>query len=68
MARKGHTTALLIEVRRARQRRKAVARLLDLIVCVEFYYDNRSDYTPAELNSLENAIVSQRDGVQQLTA
>ena len=57
---KGHTKALPANIRQARQRKKAVAQLKDLIVCREYYYDNRADYTNSELNMLDNTVMNQQ--------
>ena len=63
MSRKGHTAPLPAHVRVARVRRKAVAQVRDLIVCMEHYYDNRGDYTHRELNTLEETVQILRDQV-----
>ena len=68
MSKKGQTAPMSNALRNARLRRKAVNQLRDLIVCVEFYYDNRSDYTASELNTLEETVVFQKNTVQRLTA
>ena len=67
MSKKGHTDALSVDIRRARHRDKAVAQLRDLIDCMEFYYENRADYTEAEIAKLEKAVANQRVKVQSLT-
>jgi len=68
MSKKGYTAPLSAQVRTARLRRKAVSQLRDLIVCMEFYYDHREDYTASELAILEETVVSQRDVVQRMLA
>ncbi len=67
MSKKGQTQALSASVRNAREKRKAVAQLRDLLVCVEFYHDHRADYTHSEMDKLDKAVQIQRDSIQKLT-
>ena len=49
--------ALPVELREAIDRRNAIVQLLDLIVCLEFYYNHRIDYTNKELDVIENTVL-----------
>ena len=66
MSKKGHTAPLSASVRNARDRRKAVSQLRDLRVCMEFYYDHRTEYTSAELTRLENVVTEQQLAVKNM--
>jgi hypothetical protein len=37
-------------------RRKLIAQLMNLIGCVEFYYNTRSKWTHSELDELEDSV------------
>ena len=54
--RKGHTQATPVATKRKIQRKRAANQLKDLLVCREFYYDNRTDYTHSEIDRLDNAV------------
>ena len=54
--RKGYTQATLVTTRRKIQRKRAANQLKVLLVCREFYYDNRADYTHSEIDRLDSAV------------
>jgi len=57
---KGYTQSTPNSVKRRIHRKRTANRLKDLTVCVEFYYDNREDYTHSELNTLETVLANLR--------
>jgi len=54
--RKGYTQPTRIAVKRLVQRKRAANQLKDLLVCREFYYNNRTNYTHSELDRLDTAV------------